>query len=413
MLARASAFLRHPRIAVWLIAGLAVYAVVVTSRAPSTLSFLHPVFLLGVAWLTLSTAACAWDRTRLAWRAIVRPDAWRRSLESRALRSQEHPPHPADLDRIAEDLGDLGLRVERDGEILFARSRRWAHVGSPLFHWALVVLLAAAAAGQLTRAEGELYVPVGSSLVDQRASYVLGISQAPLFRDRFTGLTIAVEKVEPDYSAGGVSRGATPLVVISKGETTIARTYVYPNSPARAGSLLVHRGDVGPALRARFAFPGGAAQDVTMAFPLDAVTRRPQPVGLDLTSGGATFTASAVPSEGGRVTIVMAGASSKALAPGDSATLPGGISVAVLERTTYAELVVANDWSVPLLYAAFALAALGSAIALLFPPRAVLAVRESDGTLRSTVVASAIDPLFRARATATLRAEPPVHAEES
>lgn len=406
MLARAASLLRDTRITVVLIAGLVVYSVALSSLPARASWYLNPVFLFCVAWLTVSTAVCASDRTRWAWRALARREVWRSVLASRAAQTTEQSVSAAGLERLASDLRGLGLRVDLEADRLFAHSRVWAHAGSPLFHWALVVMLAAAALGQLTRAEGSLYVPVGSSVVDQRASYVRGISEGPLFHDRFTGFDIAVTEVASDLRVGGVSRGTTPLVVVSRGDETIASTYVYPNSPARVGPLLVHRGEVGPALKARFAFPGGASQDVTIAFPVDPDTRRPQPVSLDLSTGGSTFTASAVPAQGGRVAILVRGAGSSALAPGESAQLPGGISVRILERTTYVSLVVVNDWTIPILYGAFFLAVLGSAIALLLPPRAVFATLGPGGMLSSTVASSAIDPLFRSRAMTLLSAAP-------
>lgn len=402
MLARVATLFRDTRIAVLLIAGLAGYSVALSSLPDRASWYSNPIFLLCVAWLTVSTAVCASDRTRWAWRAATRPEARRRALASRAIRNGEQVVSPEGLELLAEGLRGLGLKVHVEDDGLFAHSRTWAHLGSPLFHWALVVMLAAAALGQLTRAEGSLYIPVGSSVPDQRASYVRGISEGPLFRDRFTGLDIAVKDVAPDYSVGGVSRGATPLVVVSRGGEVVASTHVYPNSPARAGALLVHRGEVGPALIARFAFPGGTSQDVTISFPLDPGTRRPQPVALDLSTGGSTFSVSAAPAAGGRVTFLTKGAGSTGLAPGESAQLPGGISVAIVGRTTYVRLVVVNDWTVPVLYAAFVVAVVGSTIALLLPPRAVFASLGSDGTLSSAIAASAIDPLFRSRAMTVL-----------
>jgi hypothetical protein len=297
----------------------------------------------------------------------------------------------------------LGLRVDLDESGMVATSRSWAFLASPIFHWALTALFLLAALGPLTRAEGSIDVVRGESVIDRRGSYVRGLDAGPLFYERFSNASIGVESVDAKHVVAGVDRGASPLVVVRREGRTLARAYVYPNAPMRAGGLLIHRGAIGPAVRMRFEFPDGSKR--TLAVPFDmrgGSAPTPIPVRLDLRVDGKGYPLSLVPAPSGRLMISSSAGDSAPIGPGASADLPSGVSATFVERTTYARLAVVNDWTVNWLYTAFVVAIVSAGFALFCPPRAVAIRTEPEGLAGIVVVASALDSGFRRRVRSAL-----------
>lgn len=397
MTRRALALLRSRRLAAWLIAALAAYLVAVTAvHVPRPYS--NPTFLAAVVWLVLATGACAWERTRVALVPLARPQMWRESLARRAAEKPD-TTLPGDLTTTAEDFSAMGLTVRQDDHAVFAYSRLWAYAASPLFHWALTLLFALAALGPLVRSEGTLYIVDGGSVIDRRSSYVRGVASGPLFGERFTGTSFFAEKIVAEHVVDGIARGASPLIVASRGGRVLSRAYVYPNSPMRVASLLVHRGAVGPAIQLRCEFPDGKAQTVDVPFDLDA-EGRPLSASVGLRSGQTSATVGLAPATGGRLGVNLCGRE-VVIGLGESAELAGGVVVSLVARTSYAQLVVVNDPTLVPVYALLVLALVAAGVALFLPPRAAVALQEADGRLAFALSASALDTRLRVRLLGT------------
>jgi hypothetical protein len=175
--------------------------------------------------------------------------------QARTTLSVEIDPQAA-LDATATGLRRLGLRVRRGPSLVEGLSGAWGAFGSPMFHWSIVALMLVAAAGQATRAEGFMGLPVGERVADVRANY-LQITEGPLFGERFTGVEFQAEDVVRNYTLGNVDYGPSPIVTAFRDGTQVASGRVYPNSPLRVGSLLVHMADFGPAATLALESAGG------------------------------------------------------------------------------------------------------------------------------------------------------------
>ncbi len=424
-------FLRSRRLAIGLIVGLIAYSALATllplgaaqdplvvkwaKAHPSAEAvvgplglhqpFTSPVFLVGAFLLVCSTIACSWERTQRAlglWRS-AQPQAWsppasvpRPSFTLPATGEQEA------LSLAREALGPLRLREHPgQGATVFTRYRV-AAFGSPLFHWALVALFVFAALGQLMRSEGDLAVVLGSGLIDERASYVAGLRTGPLFFERFTGYDVQVTSVRRGFEAQGVARGDTPYVRLVRGDEVVAQGWVYPNHPLRIGSVIAHRGALGPAVYLSVTLPDGQKVERRPLALVDAVDRGAKAGGLVISESNSGASTNVVvrtaPDERIVVSVPGASFSSRPLARGEAVRLPGGSTITYVEPSLFAKITLVNDWSVPFIYAAFVLAVLGELLALFFPPR-VVAVRylPQSGETAVWIVRKKLDPAFPVR----------------
>lgn len=413
--------LRSRKLAFWLIGAFVVYSAVATSVAKGDFgaAYANPLFYAIATALALATAACAWERTAgaaRAWRAGGSVGADFVGRLERAPQIAVPLPDGADreavLGRVADALHGHHLRVKTAPDRLFAGSARLALVGSPLFHWALVAIFVVVAAGRLTRSEGLMGVPVGSEVPDAAASYG-ALEEGPLHDPAFSGLTIAVPDLDLDYVAGGVERGAAPLVEVYDGEELVASRLVYPNSPLRYGSLMIHPNAYG--LAGAFVFETADATDpvdVLYDFEADApLATVGSPLVFDSADGTFSLTTRVPLDVEGRTAPWVLPAqprvewvldkggveTSGTIAPGESITLGEGVSIRLERVTYYARISVVDDWSVYPLYAVLVLAVIGLALALLLPPKSawVMLVENEQGTaIHARTRQSRADRLF-------------------
>ncbi len=377
--------LRSRVLAVALIGGIVAYAVVTTLPAVALARpFANPAFLAASALLAVSTAVCAWDRTRRAlrmWRmsrSAVDSSAGGRGL---ALFSVTVSEDAAGIEAASLALRGLGLRVREVDGALVGRRNGWAVAGSPLMHWALVGLFVTAALGQAARSEGPLAVVVGSTLTDERDAYDRGVRVGPLFRERFSGLTLEVDRIVFDHEAGGAERGDSPYVRVRDGERVVAEGVVYPNHPLVHGGVWVHRDEIGPAIELTIEFPNG---EVAERHPvaLTGTGAYGAPMAELAATNRATGEVARLGFEAvtGQRIVVLAPEEefrSGPISVGETAMLPDGTRVTLENATLFAALTVVNDPTVPLVYLFSALICVGAVIALLVPVRSV-AVRRGD-----------------------------------
>lgn len=375
-------------------------------------AFAAPVFALLASVLALSTALCAWQRTKVA------------IAKSRGLRSaasfdgqSQTPGHdlkiacdpglePAEILVLASDaFRDAGIRTKRRGDVLTAVSPSWSVWGSPVFHWALLALMFTMVLGTLLRSSGQIGLAVGESKVDAPESY--GILSDGLLYTREPGArTIRVDAFDVNFKSGGVNRGPTPTVTILDAQGAVIKTQlVYPNNTLQIDSLTIYPADYGLSAAVSLLDPegqvyahgvqlidfsgdnaegtkpvsfvsapaasGNPAMKVTVTVPLDSVAeglvaRLPKDV---------------------RAHVVVTSSSGEPLLdqtmrPGEEVALPVAGMLRLDDVGYYARLQLVDDPTVPLLYAVLAIATIGLSVAALAPQHIVLAsvIRTPEGT---------------------------------
>lgn len=355
--------LRSRRVAIWLLSGLSVWAVAGTFVGMNV--YASPLFVVGCVWTGLSTGVCAWERTRAA-RALWRRTSPRRPVEgapsskagiSLALDSDVVAARPA----VAATLASLGLRVRGEADVVEASSGRWGVLGSPMFHWALALLIVVTGAGRLTRSEGYLPVVPGEPATDAAASY-RAVSSGPFFPG-FPSRVVSVSDLRTDFvDAQGVSRGASPVVTVSDGERVLAAGRVFPNSPLTYGDTMIHMDSAG--LRVRVSIESSTGAPVAEANALvDPVEGASRTTTATFSLGGgdtgplrlqvAALNSAAHPEAAFLLQDAETGATilAETVKDGGSVTAPTGQRLVFHYDGQYALLSVVHDWSVPYLYA--------------------------------------------------------------
>lgn len=390
-------------------------------------AFSSPLFLFLCAFLALSTGFCAFERTRRAVRlsrGLVSPlsETVRRRLAERPDAVVAVPVREASepmLERVARALSARGLRVgERTDEAIDARAGVLGLLGSPVFHWSLVLLMLVIALGQMTRAEGFLALPLETRVADAHESY-LQVSEGPWFAERHTGVEFEMTEMNRQYTSGRTNYGPSPYVVAYRDGKEIAAGWVHANRPLRIGPLMLHMYELGPAVTLVLESEVGA-EIARQMLPIDTseeTTSGTVPVVFDLSDASGQsamairlqvlnkLSAGAVPGVG--QAIVETGTANATtfgapvtLGVGDAIELPGGQRLRVVEIGDWVRVSLANDWSVPWIYALLMLAIVGLAIALLVPARraSVLYVSTQDGpVLHVSTWHDKRDPLFAER----------------
>ena len=264
-------------------------------------------------------------------------------------------------------------------------------------------------------------IPVGSSRLDALNSYGT-VDEGPLHNPDFTGLTFRVPEIDLGYVADGVDRGVAPVVEVYDGSELIASRRVYPNSPLKYKSLLVHSSDYG--LAARFMFEGGGtSQPVEVLYDFEegsGTAENVSPVALTRSGAGLEFTSSISLEKLGSKwvwdiprqpmltwTLTERGeTTSGVVQPGESVDLGDGVALRLESVTHYARLSIVDDWSVTPIYVLFALAVLGLSAALLLPPKTVwvmLVEKDDRWWLHARTRQSRGDRLFSEFVEQTLR----------
>lgn len=406
-------------VAEWAAAYPGIYAV--TSALGLHNGFTTPLFLALTVWLTLATAACAWERSV---RALAERGRGATVSAATLDRLRNRPrlivPVPAGLTadealgRARSALESLGMRTHAGPRMVAGSGRAYGAVGSPLFHWALVALFVVIALGQLSRAEGLMGVVTGTSVPDVEDSYRT-LSRGPLHPE-MSGLEIAVTEMDPDYVDGGVRYGPTPRVELRDDGRVLASGFVRPNAPLRYRTMMIHGVSHGLAVVVEV---DDGSQSVTRDVLLDYETASATGVAPEgfVFDGPAGATAVVFDLPEGAEESSAAPAVEVRWGPEGLAELPqhaelkqgesldvDGLRIGIVRLTTYARLSVVDDWSVLWIYALSTLVVIGSAIAVLLPSRAVwvLLSGDTDMALHVEVRHARGDPLWPARVTDAL-----------
>jgi cytochrome c biogenesis protein ResB len=389
-----------PVVAAWASANPLVESVV--SVVGLHQAFTSLVFTVCALGLGLSTALCAWQRTRVAF-GKARTLRQAAVADERAL-SEGHRLEidcdpalsgPEVLSVASATLERLGIRTKRRGDLLASVSSSWSVWGSPVFHWALLVLIVAMVTGNLTRSEGQTGVAVGQTRPDAAASYGL-LHVGPLHDWATVHRSIRVDALDPAYVTGGIDRGPTPTVTVLDGSGNVVKTQlVYPNMTLKTGSLTIYPVTFG--LSAVFTLVSASGAESGRTFQLvdfsDETSDGTIPVGplivrdrsgsvllqidvtvpLDRTFGGFAERMPTNPAARVVVTSPDGTALDRILSPGGSMALPSGDTLWLDGVGYYARLQVVDDWSIPLLYVGLIVAMVGLTVAVVTRQQIVLA----------------------------------------
>jgi hypothetical protein len=360
-------------------------------------AYSSPLFLFPTALLIVSTAVCSWRRTSVARgrlgfaraRSLAEAQKWGGSP-----RFELDAGAPDALDTVAETLRSAGLRVRRFEGGVVGSTGVLGTLGSPVFHWSLVLLFAAIILGRLSGTSGLVGIPVGTEIPDSPASYGL-LNAAPLHRWDARPMLIAVPSFRLYNVIDGLDRGPTPHVVLKSADGAIlAQGDVYPNSPLRLGTVIVHPSAYGFAVgMSVLDSRGSAVSTATMLLDLgessnnsaangsvrlfDAQGSLTYAVGgtiaLDKTPSGYFQAMPRHPvvrflvrsSDGGLV-------AEKTLSAGQRYTLPDGTILRLDSTGYYSRLSVVDDSSITAVYSLFLIATLAVAAALLLSQTTVI-----------------------------------------
>lgn len=409
VIARLLRVLRSRVLAAWLLFALTAYLTLAAVLPRFSAFYTNAAFDAAALLLALATAACAWERTRVAVRSAMRaaPGGPATPL---ALASGADPAAAEQAATAA--LRRLGMRERRgrwaDGAAaprVFARTRL-ALTGSPAFHLALVALFLVIGGGQLVRFEGTLLLYSGRPVVDDAGAYSEARAGA-LFGNGYTHARFTLLEATPDHVVDGVDRGAASRMRVEPPRGEAYERWVYPNAPLRLGALTLHSRESGPAVSLTLTSADGASE-ITATVPLTVATDGQRVGVLDVTRPGTTALAVRLTQAPGRRLAVSSAEGSgtpDTVTAGESATLPGGTRLRIDSLDTWSTLNAASDPLDPLLGWLLGVGCVGAALAVLYPYRAVsVTAAEKPGALTLRVEARRIDPAFRARALSAVRA---------
>ena len=389
----------------------------ITSAVGLHEAFGAPAFIAASIVLMLSTAVCSWDRTRVA---VKRG----RALRAGARITPEDVAHASDLTipvdsalsdtdalaRTASAFEAIGVKARIDGGVVRAVSPWWSVWGSPVFHWALVLLALAAFAGVLFRAEGNMVIPIGETKPDVPESYLV-VEAGRLHSWNRVERSIRVDDFDPAMKKGDLELGAVPTVSVLDGDGQVVATEdVYPNNKLHAGSLSINAptcgltatialqtagGDSLPPVVQLVAFSQEASGGTEPLQPLVAsndagqvLLRLMATVPLD-PRGDGTF-GEWIPKDPAAHIVLEDGAGTTLydgiVRTGESAQLAGGGSVTLLDIGWYTHLALVDDPSIPVVYASMVLALLGLTMSLASRQQLVAAAVKSNEDERSLVV---------------------------
>lgn len=376
-------------------------------------AFGSDIFIAAVVLLALSSAACAWGRTKVALRrARVLSQAASLSVSDlagshdfeiavdRSISSEEA------LLRTERTLAELGVRTRRRDGVLLAVSPWWSVWGSMVFHWALVGMVLAVFAGALLRAEGSMPIAVGDQKVDQESSY-LSVQTGPWHRWSGAARTIRVDDFDPAVEKDGIDLGAVPTVsVLDENGDAVVTQQVYPNKKLHAGSLSIYQPTCGLTVRLALTTKSGkrlpeVVQLVDFSQETSGGTVPVQPMVLSNNAGQVILRLEAtvpldrdprggygewIPRAPAANVILTDGSGNRLLdqtiRTGESGAIEGGGTLEVVDLGWYSALVVVDDPTIPFIYGSMIIAMLGLALSVSSRQQLiVLAVARDGGRL--------------------------------
>ncbi|VVB85677.1 Cytochrome c biogenesis protein Ccs1 [uncultured archaeon] len=126
-------------------------------------------------------------------------------------------------------LRERGYKVSREENRIFAEKNRIGTFGTPLFHACILIIIAAAVYGSISRMEGDMRLIEGQTLSEEHGNYMF-INEGPFFNEKHQNFDISLEKFYPDYKdETGTSLGPGGKLVISENGQKVKTDIVHPN----------------------------------------------------------------------------------------------------------------------------------------------------------------------------------------
>ena len=163
-------------------------------------------FILIATLLFLSLVMCLLPRTRAALRSIRQPPIQAREIDAfpqYAERTVTAAPELT-IDSSERVLRRRMFRVRRSEGALAAEKGSLREIGSLLFHWSFLLLLAGVIYGKGTGFTGRAAVVEGQTWTDGAANYDGTIREGRFFSGRFTGVGVHLVSFEDTYRTTGV-----------------------------------------------------------------------------------------------------------------------------------------------------------------------------------------------------------------
>ncbi len=204
-------------------------------------------FVLITALLFVSLVACLVPRTRAIVRTLRQKPMQAREID--AFRLYEERMVPADpartIDGSRRVLRRRFFRVARDGggrPALAAEKGMLREVGSLLFHWAFLLIVAGVIYGKGTGFTGRAVVVEGKTWVDARANYDGQIRTGRFFDGDFTGVGIHLRGFEDTYRQTGQPMDFVSHVDLLDPDGDLAeRADIRVNHPASIDGLDIYQ----------------------------------------------------------------------------------------------------------------------------------------------------------------------------
>ena len=216
-------------------------------------------FVLITALLFVSLVACLIPRTRAAVRTIRQPPLQAREID--AFRLYEERVVAADPGRAIDGsrrvLRRRFFRVASDGAgrpALAAEKGTLREIGSLMFHWAFLLIVAGVIYGKGTGFTGRAVVVEGKTWVDAQANYDGEIRTGRFFDGDFTGIGIRLRSFEDTYRRTGQPMDFVSHVDLLNPDGSFAqRADVRVNHPASIDGLDIYQYGFGwaPVVEAR------------------------------------------------------------------------------------------------------------------------------------------------------------------
>ncbi len=365
-------------------------------------AFSAPLFLFVALLLAVSTALCAWERTKIA---MTKNRILRRAAEADAQSLVEK--HDLEvpcgsamseseiLSTASETFARIGLKTKRSGSVLAAVSPPWTVWGSPVFHWALLALIVIMLVGSMQRSEGQMGLAVGETKTDEPSSYGI-LTAGPLHSWSTPRRSIRLDAFELHYETAGVDRGPTPTVAVLDAQGEVIKSQrVYPNQTLKTGSLTIYPADFG--LSATVSVENTSGVETGRSSRLidfsEDTTQGTRPVGYltvndDAGNPRLKLRISVPLDRTGNVGLKRLPVEPKArvvvtsmedepvldrvLRPGEGLELPVAGTLRLVGVDYYARLQLVDDASIPLLYTALVVAMLGLSVATIGRQQIVL-----------------------------------------
>ena len=185
-------------------------------------------FVLITALLFTSLIACLVPRTRAAWRAIRQRPIHAREID--AFRHYEERAVPVSPEvAIAASkrvLRRRAFRVAADPArpSLAAEKGTAREIGSLMFHWAFILLLAGVVYGKGTGYTGYARIVEGDTWVDAPANYDSDVRAGRFFDGDYTGIGVRLRGFEATYGPTGMPTDFVSHVDLLRTGTSSART---------------------------------------------------------------------------------------------------------------------------------------------------------------------------------------------